>query len=1646
MNLEAQEQQIAAVRDGRIQSYVSTPADILEHFGLESQIAQDYRGRLVYELLQNADDALADGHAFDGKVLFQLTGAGLLVANNGRPVSAGDLRALCGLSVSSHTTKKAQGRRRATIGQKGMGFKSVLEITDTPQVHSTGLSFVFDRERTAHALQEVAELGPGLDAGKVPIMRLPFPADSPDEQVINALADGYETVFWFPFRPNTVAESFERIASLLRSLDTRSVLFLRHVDEVVISVGTADRRHWLIQREASIDGTEWYQVPSLPDDGAARVTLIEDEQVAALSRFLLFADRTIEIGDNRYGLDGASWEGVELTEVGLAVGLDEQERLVPLAEDPRLHVFLPTQERCPFPLLVNGAFACNLSRQAIDVTDREDDYNRLLLGRVAVLVAEQLIPFACRLEHPAKEILALLDRARVMNRAGQLSPADTVASNTLVTEVRRAIASVPFIPIDLAGTMTCIRELLAPPAPPGSDWVGAAVRELIGPELVITAGETRFLPEESLCDSASVSALLDLGCGAIPIANIASCLEGVAEKIPLRQTQGGLWQDPILSVLVALWHDLDSEDRSALEESARCAEILPVGERHADGTIKRVRLQTGISCFYPPRGVRAEVPLPGVVFLSHEICWGDLTPRERTDALHREMIAWHGIWGIEDFRFDAVMRIAILPRLTLGAHGDDYEELKSLDVLAAICQLSSRRTKPEAALLHERLGTQRNLFRLCRLPVPCRDRDGELAWLPAYQVYFGREWLGGDSAEELFEMLPLEHPMRERHYMLGPTVLAPHLGRYSFLSDVAIDDEQEQAPDTRTDEADEDEDEDAPMDAPEHERWMHFLEWLGVNRHLRPIPLLDAADEGSWTNTADLTRPTGGGALSRLSEDGWGEFKQSVLDVVGRRNIQTDYRYYLYRAYDLEALPDMLHEIRSSPGSFLAEQLFRHLAAHWSQLSAISELEVATPQTGAPYQRSKPARAYDHEVHSIGVSPWLWLLRRSSWCPTRQGPRRPDHCWMPVSEVLRRFKPVREEEEILLPAIPPHVSGATEHRGRFAAALGIRADLNPSTFEARDCIAVLQRLASLYQDGDSVTPTVLREVINPTCRHLIELMPPVRGERSTEQTRKWYDSAGELAAAPLPVHDGENGFRFVPASEAFHASRRDTRQRIGFGQRLWTFILEGHPAATAPIRDFFGVQILEDCLSGVPQITPSELAPAEADRVASEIRSLGPFLLCRLEADRAAERLIQQDAARLREVLTGVEIVGACDVEYSLPGLGQCSLAARDHFWQPGADDVPGHLYLRWGERLWPPDDGAAEALAAGICEALNVNAFESLLALIQAPDDHGRRRLLARASAPHDDVNLDDKRRRLWAAAGSGEAASGGEALIPAVAPSLADAAAGDQMTNAGTPGEQGIPQAQHPLWDPAELTFGGEASTVMHGGDGAAAPATGQPGAGPSGTRSSPGGRRQSRTDLVSLDNAGMTLVRRYERVRLLQTNSDCAVFDSDDQSTFETALVFDVSEPHLIADARRHCPHFEFVMRCLTQPEPYGLSGEHPGFDILSLRSTDVSLGDAWGMIDRMIELKSSGVRARVQEMTWNEWKTARDSRLASRFWLYLVGNLRTDLNGAKPFLQMVNDPMQRIRTVPIETQSIQRKIQIHTSHFEEAEFVEMQQRGP
>src|ERR1039457_3823971 len=149
--------------------YRAAPSRLQEDVSQEAQVASDYRGRLVYELLQNADDAMADGTSGQDRVSFLVNDRELWIANSGRPLTDDDVQGLCGLGASSKVD--ALGTRRASIGHKGLGFKSVLEITSAPAVYSRTYSFELGEAHARHHIDALWHKAGAVPPRSVPAMR-----------------------------------------------------------------------------------------------------------------------------------------------------------------------------------------------------------------------------------------------------------------------------------------------------------------------------------------------------------------------------------------------------------------------------------------------------------------------------------------------------------------------------------------------------------------------------------------------------------------------------------------------------------------------------------------------------------------------------------------------------------------------------------------------------------------------------------------------------------------------------------------------------------------------------------------------------------------------------------------------------------------------------------------------------------------------------------------------------------------------------------------------------------------------------------------------------------------------------------------------------------------------------------------------------------------------------------------------------------------------------------------------------------------------------------------------------------------------------------------------------------------------------------
>lgn len=269
------------------------------------------RTHFIYELLQNAEDALARRRGWNGprSIQFRISPRELRVRHFGLPFDEADVRGICGIGESTKDAGLTE------IGRFGIGFKSVYAFTDRPEVHSGPEDFAIEH----YVLPAAAPAVPGRGAE--------------------------ETLFVFPLR--RLADAQE-IGEAVRRLAPRALLFLREIEEIEWRI--EDGASGLYLRETQAVG-----------DGVRRVTLVgeADGQRETRHTWLVFA-RTLPAAP-----------GAVPRHVEVAFRLGEEDRLAPVPErDTPLFAFFPTTLRTGLRFRVQGPFRTTLGRDNVPAGDR----------------------------------------------------------------------------------------------------------------------------------------------------------------------------------------------------------------------------------------------------------------------------------------------------------------------------------------------------------------------------------------------------------------------------------------------------------------------------------------------------------------------------------------------------------------------------------------------------------------------------------------------------------------------------------------------------------------------------------------------------------------------------------------------------------------------------------------------------------------------------------------------------------------------------------------------------------------------------------------------------------------------------------------------------------------------------------------------------------------------------------------------------------------------------------------------------------------------------------------------------------------------------------------------------------------------------
>ncbi|QIO48174.1 DUF3883 domain-containing protein (plasmid) [Rhizobium leguminosarum bv. trifolii] len=384
--------QIDRIADGKVQAFAGTINinagvyldDVYaQNKSVAEHTAADYHGRFLIELVQNANDVHERGR-HDGQievVLVEDEGdfGTLYVANFGKPFTHDNVVALSRIGMST----KPPGE---SIGNKGLGFRSVSHVCDAPEIYSQapeaigasafeGFCFTFARpEELSSRIDNPTVLA--FAQSDLPMFFLPIALGTQPATISDYAARGFSSVIRLPLRD---ADSLQTARDEVAALDDETAPLLLFLDRLEKLDAKIRRRAGEVSSAFTLERHE-EAVASTPVN-ASIVTL-------SGTQWLLIRDHAPEILMQRAVGDGVKakqlhsswkdWSGVG--EVGLAVPLDHE------ISSPRLYTFLPMGEgaTAPFHGHLHGSFFPSSNRKALDAGVA---LNRLLLTQAVTRAA-----------------------------------------------------------------------------------------------------------------------------------------------------------------------------------------------------------------------------------------------------------------------------------------------------------------------------------------------------------------------------------------------------------------------------------------------------------------------------------------------------------------------------------------------------------------------------------------------------------------------------------------------------------------------------------------------------------------------------------------------------------------------------------------------------------------------------------------------------------------------------------------------------------------------------------------------------------------------------------------------------------------------------------------------------------------------------------------------------------------------------------------------------------------------------------------------------------------------------------------------------------------------------------------------------------
>jgi len=308
----------------------------------ELETTEGYNGRQLLELIQNCDDEGAK------KILISINAERqvLRVSNTGEPFSLKGYRSIVTSNLSAKSDKKKY------IGNKGLGFRSIINWADEIRIHSNNLLLTFSQEAIKKEYKEMFHGRTGLVFNKeygLKHYEIPIPLLSIPRIEEKSNDTEYATTIQIHYKK----EYYSDILKQVKQLRPEILLFLHHIEEIEFK-GFDKRKDIKCVKE-----------PAVQNDGFGPSEIVKINN----KRWQVFT-REGELDKSLQDEEDDS----NFYQLKLAVN-DALEN-----DYKYLFSYFPTQVRLDVPYLIHGTFDLDQNRNQLNNTKRNRKVLKKLVG------------------------------------------------------------------------------------------------------------------------------------------------------------------------------------------------------------------------------------------------------------------------------------------------------------------------------------------------------------------------------------------------------------------------------------------------------------------------------------------------------------------------------------------------------------------------------------------------------------------------------------------------------------------------------------------------------------------------------------------------------------------------------------------------------------------------------------------------------------------------------------------------------------------------------------------------------------------------------------------------------------------------------------------------------------------------------------------------------------------------------------------------------------------------------------------------------------------------------------------------------------------------------------------------------------------